>query len=165
MKKILIALWALTCAGFVLTSTVSAETADGYKSYVKMGKFDDVLFDLNNAIVDRGLVIDYVGHLQQMLTRTSETVGSVTPGGSKTPYTQAQFLQFCSAKLTHEVISANPLNIAICPYVVFIYELKTDPGKIHVGFRRPIGGPSKLTRKAVAKVEALLEEIAEEATK
>jgi len=165
MKKILISLWAFICAGMILSTAADAATADGYKSYVKTGQFDDVLFDLNNAIIDRGLVIDYIGHLQQMLARTSEAVGSVTAGGSKTPYTQAKFLQFCSAKLTHEVISANPLNIAICPYVVFIYELKTDPGKIHVGFRRPIAGPSKVTRKAVAKVEALLEEIAEEATK
>jgi hypothetical protein len=165
MKRIFTALWALAFVGIVFSAPVSAETTQGYKSYVTEGKFDDVLFDLNNAIVERGLVIDYIGHLQTMLERTSETVGSVTAKGSKTPYIQAKFLQFCSAGLTHEVISANPLNIAICPYVVFIFELKTDPGKIHVGFRRPIAGPSKLTRKAVAKVEALIEEIVEEAVK
>ena len=98
-----------------------------------------------------------------MLERTSEAVGSVTPGGSKSPYIDAKYLQFCSAKLTHEVVSANPLNIAICPYVVFIFELKTDPGKIHVGYRKPIAGPSRLTRKATAKVEALLNDITKQA--
>lgn len=165
MKKFLIALWAFAFTGFCLAGTATADSAAGYKSYIRAGQFEDVLFDLNNAIVDRGLVVDYMGHLHKMLERTSEAVGSVTPGGSKTPYIEAKYLQFCSARLTHEVVSANPLNIAICPYVVFIFELKSDPGKIHVGYRRPIAGPSRLTRKAVAKVEALLDDIAKEAAK
>jgi len=165
MKRFFIALWAIALANVCFAAGAHAESAAGYKSYIKADTFEDVLFELKNAIVDRGLVVDYTGHLQTMLERTSEAVGSVTPGGSKTPYIEAKYLQFCSAKLTHEVVSANPLNIAICPYVVFIFELKSDPGKIHVGYRRPIAGPSRLTRKAVAKVEALLEEITMEATR
>ncbi len=163
MKKILLALCAFVIAGAYLAGDASAATAAGYKSYIKTGTYEDVLFELNSAIIDRGLVVDYTGHLQTMLERTSEAVGSVTPGGSKTPYIEAKYLQFCSAKLTHGVVSANPLNIAICPYVVFIFELKSDPGKIHVGYRRPIAGPSKVSRKAIAKVEALLDEITKQA--
>jgi hypothetical protein len=165
MKRVLVALCAFVFAGFCLAGSARAETAAGYKSYITTGEFEDVLFELNNAIIDRGLVVDYTGHLQTMLERTSEAVGSVTPGGSKTPYLEAKYLQFCSAKLTHGVVSANPLNIAICPYVVFIFELKTDPGKIHVGYRRPIAGPSRLTRRAIAKVEALLDGITKDAVK
>ena len=152
-------------AGFGFAAGALADETDGYKAYIKDGTFDDVLFELNNAIVDRGLVVDYTGHLGAMLERTSEAVGSVTPAGSKSPYLKAKYLQFCSAKLTHEVVSANPLNIAICPYVVFIFELKSDPGKIHVGYRKPIAGPSRLTRRATAKVEALLDDITKEAAK
>ena len=163
MKRFLLALCAFVFAGVCLAGDARADTAAGYQSYITTGKYEDVLLELNNAIVDRGLVIDYTGHLQAMLERTSEAVGSVTPGGRKTPYIEAKYLQFCSAKLTHEVVSANPLNIAICPYVVFIFELKSDPGKIHVGYRRPIAGPSRLTRKAIAKVEALLNEITKQA--
>ncbi len=165
MKRFLIVLGAFAFAGLCLAGGAGAESAAGYKSYIKAGQFEDVLFELNNAIVDRGLVVDHTGHLQTMLERTSEAVGSITPGGSKTPYIEAKYMQFCSARLTHEVVSANPLNIAICPYVVFIFELKSDPGKIHVGYRRPIAGPSRLTRKAVAKVESLLDEITKEATR
>ena len=162
MKRFFLALCALLVAVFAFTDRAPAASELGYESRIKAGNFDDVLFDLQNAIIDRGLVIDYTGHVQTMLERTSEAVGSVTPGGSKTPYVEAKYLQFCSAKLTHEVVSANPLNIAICPYVVFIFELKSDPGNIHVGYRRPIAGPSRLTRKAVEKVEALLAEIVAE---
>ena len=165
MHRLVFALCACAIAGFLLAKDAHADDADGYKSYIKDGQFEDVMFELNNAIVDRGLVIDYTGHVDTMLERTSEAVGSVTPGGSKSPYLKAKYLQFCSAKLTHEVVSANPLNIAICPYVVFIFELKTDPGKIYVGYRKPIAGPSRLTRKATAKVQALLDDIAKQATK
>jgi hypothetical protein len=163
MKKLFLSLCTFVLIGICLAGEIRAETSIGYKSYIKAGTFEDVMFELNNAILNRGLVVDYTGHLQTMLERTSEAVGSVTPGGSKTPYIEAKYLQFCSAKLTHGVVSANPLNIAICPYVVFIFELKTDPGKIHVGYRRPIAGPSRVSRKAIAKVEALLDEITKEA--
>jgi hypothetical protein len=159
MKSVLLALCAFVFAGLCLAGDSRAESAAGYKSYIATGEFESVLFELNNAIVDHGLVVDRTGHLQTMLERTSEAVGS------KSPYIEAKYLQFCSAKLTHGAVSANPFNIAICPYVVFIFELKSDPGKIHVGYRRPIAGPSKPTRKAIAKVEALLDEIAKEAIK
>lgn len=146
-----------------LTATPTlAESVRGFQAYETKGAFNDVLSDLKDAIINRGLVIDYTGQLNTMLKRTSKTVGSVTESGSPTPYVKAQFMQFCSAKLSHEVISANPQNIAICPYVVFIYELKTSPGMIHVGYRRPITGPSKRSRKALSKVDALLDAIVKE---
>ena len=149
----------------LLALTVTPAQADGirgFQAYETRGAFSEVLADLNDAIINRGLVIDYTGYLNTMLKRTSETVGSVTDTGSKTPYVDAQFIQFCSAKLSHEVISANPQNIAVCPYVVFIYELKADPGTVHVGYRRPITGPSKLSRKVFAKIDALLDDIVKE---
>jgi len=137
----------------------------GYKALKKKAAFDDVEFELKNAIVNRGFVIDYTGHLGDMLSRTSKTVGSVTELGSASPYLKARYYHFCSAKLTHEVVSANPLNISVCPYVVFLFELKSEPGVAHVGYRRPFAGPSKVTQKAVAKVDALLTAVIEEAAK
>lgn len=148
-----------------LATSGAAATELGYKALKVKGKFADVEFDLKDAIVNRGLVVDYEGHLGKMLSRTSKAVGSVTELGSKSPYREAKYFQFCSAKLTHEVVSANPLNISICPYVVFIFELESEPGVIHVGYRRPFAGPSAVTKKAVDKVEALLLAIITEATK
>lgn len=151
---------------FLATPGESAvENGIGYKSISTEGSFETILFELKNAIIDRGLKIDYEGFLQKMLERTSLAAGSVTADGSKTPYLNARFMQFCSAKLTHEVVSANPLNIAICPYVVFIYEVRGRPGVIHVGYRKPISDRSIISRKALAKVEALLDGIVADAVK
>ena len=149
---------------FGLTNLASAGHHEGYTTYSTKGEFQVVLQDLQDAIIGRGLVIDFTGHVDVMLERTSKTVGSVTEGGIKSPYLAAKYLQFCSAKLTHEAVSANPFNLAICPYVVFAFEARAEPGKIVVGFRRTLPGPSKSSRKAFGKVEALLDGISREAT-
>jgi len=130
----------------------------------KVGKFEDVWQDLKDAVINRGLVIDYVGQVDKMLERTSTVANSVTVTGSQSPYLHAKYLQFCSSKLTHAAVSANPYNLAICPYVVFAFEVKTKPGEIIVGYRRPVAGPSKRTRAAVTKIDTLLDGIVKEAT-
>lgn len=146
----------------VLAAAPAAATESAVKERVKSGTYETSLDDLKNAIINRGYVVDYVGHFNKMLERTSEAVGSVTDSGAKSPYKNAHYMQFCAAKLTHEAISANPQAIVNCPYVVYIYELNAKPGDIHVGYRQPISGPSKRQRAAVAQIEALLEEITKE---
>lgn len=158
------ALIAALFAVSVLTQPVRAETVQlGYKSVSAKAAYEDVVFALKDAIISRGLKVDYTGHLDKMLERTSEAVGSETESGSKSPYLHAEYFQFCSAKLTHAVISANALNIAICPYIVFAYERKDKPGTIFVGYRRPIADPSRRSKKAIAKVEELLTAVIKEA--
>lgn len=156
----------LSCIVLTATAVSAAQAAqqNGYKHVTKTGHFEDVFQDLKDAIINRGLVIDYVGHVGKMLERTSVAAGSVTESGSKSPYIHAKYLQFCSAKLTHESVSASPYNLAICPYVVFIFEAKSKPGEIVVGYRRPVPGPSKRTREAFAKIESLLKSILKEAS-
>ena len=159
-----VSLATLLFANLVLTTSVAAGKDFAPRHYTRTGVFEDVLQDLKDAIINRGLVIDYIGHVDKMLERTSTAAGSVTEGGSKTPYLNAKYLQFCSAKLTHASVSANAFNLSICPYVVFVFEAKTDPGKIIVGYRRPIPpGPSRLTKKAFAEIDSLLDGIAKEA--
>ena len=115
------------------------------------------LFDLSDVIVNRGLVVDYTGHVGKMLERTSGATGG------KSPYLGARYLQFCSAKLSQAAMQADPDNLAICPYVVFAYELKSEPGTARVGYRRPIAGQSRASREAIAAVEKLLDDIIGEA--
>lgn len=165
MTRIATSLVALIALCLSVASVTASDDRYGYKIVSTESDFESVLFELKNAIVDRGLVVDYEGKLNDMLERTSEAASSVTEGGQKSPYSSALFLQFCSAKLTHEVISANPRNISICPYVVFIYEAHSKPGVINVGYRKPIGDRSKVSRKALAKVEALLEGVIADAVK
>ena len=160
-RKAIAATALAVCIGF--SGTALADSHEGFAAYSKQGQFDEVLQDLQDAIINRGYVIDYVGNVDLMLERTSEAASSVTAEGAKSPYLNAKFVQFCSAKLTHEAVSASPLNLAICPYVTFAFETRSEPGKVTVGYRRPIPGPSKATKKAFGKIEGLLDEITKEA--
>lgn len=151
------------CVAVTLGCHSLAQPADQVHFSTKAA-FDEVFQDLKDAIINRGFVIDFTGHVDTMLERTSGVAGSVTKSGEKSPYLHAKYVQFCSAKLTHESVSANPYNLAICPYVVFIFESRAKPGTIVVGYRKPQAGPSKLSRAAFAKITKLLADIATEAT-
>lgn len=137
----------------------------GYRTYTKTGSFEDVKESLSDAIVKRGYVVDYVGQLNAMLQRTARDTGTVTPAGNVSPYKNAQFLQFCPSQLTHEAVNASPLAIANCPIAFFVYELAYEPGKVVLGYRVPVASPSKRVGEINGKLSALLEEIAQEATK
>ena len=113
------------------------------------GSFDDATFAVESAIVDRGLVIDYVSHVGDMLNRTGTDVGS-----SKEIFKDADIFIFCSAVLSREVMEADPMNIVHCPYGIFVAELSDG---VIIGYRDYPEGPMQ-------KVEMLLSEIVAEAT-
>ena len=119
--------------------------------------FGDAVTDLENAVINRGLVIDYKGLVGDMLSRTGEAVGVASP------YNDAVYMHFCSAKLTHAAVAASSENMAICPYVVFAYELKAAPGKITLGYRLPKGATNPESLSALAGVDELLKGIVDEA--
>lgn len=137
----------------------------GHRTYTKAGTFEDIVDNLKEAIIKRGLVIDYTGQLNAMLERTAVDTGTVSDAGTKSPFRHAQFLQFCPAKLTHEAVAASPLAIANCPVAVYVYELRYEPGKVYVGYRYPVQSPSKRVNQVNQRLTTLLHEIATEATK
>lgn len=112
------------------------------------GSFDDATFSLEAAIVNRGLVVDHVSHVGEMLQRTAADVGADTR-----IFENADVYLFCSAVLSREVMEADPMNIVHCPYNIFVAE--TGDGVV-VGHRSYPDGPMK-------KVEAMLDEIVAEA--
>ena len=130
------------------------------RTYTKSAPYDDVRFDLNNAVIERGLTIDQTGQIGEMLERTGPDVGSTKP-----LYRRAEFLTFCSAKLSRAMMEADPTNIGLCPYVVFIYEAVDRPGETVVGYRRPLVAGGEASRKATAAVDALLDGIVKDAVK
>ncbi|MEO1281719.1 MAG: DUF302 domain-containing protein [Pseudomonadota bacterium] len=140
--------------GFGAVTLAPPTFADTTKA--RAGAYDDVLQDLKDAIVNRGFVIDYVGHIGKMLDRTSDVVGS------KSPYLHAHYMHFCSAKLSHSMAEADPENLAACPYIVFTYEEHAKPGQVVVGYRKPPEGASDASKAALGKVEALLAEVVDE---
>ena len=143
----------------VASSTVFAGGPGDTIKTVK-GDFDEVFGDLQDAVINRGLVIDYVGDVGKMLERTANAAKG---SDAKVPYLNARYLQFCSAVITHEAVEADVHNLAMCPYVVFAYEARTDPGKVSVGYRQIELTASSASQAAQAKVHNLLQEVVNEA--
>ena len=137
--------WA---AALSLGSAVVAVAGDDIVTYPASGSFEDAIFGVESAIVDRGLVIDYVSHVGEMLDRTAADVGS-----DVTLFDNAQVFLFCSATVSRAVMEADPMNIGHCPYGVFVAD---RDGDVIVGHRSYPSGPMQ-------EVQALLSEIAEDA--
>jgi uncharacterized protein (DUF302 family) len=149
-------------AGIAAFGTMAASAQsmpEGVTAYQVSAAFDDVRFDLENAIVNHGLVIDYVSHIGDMLDRTSEDVG-----GKKQIFVKAESMLFCSANLSRKVMEANAANIAYCPYSVFVFETPDQPGTVTVGYRHLGETGSEASQAAIKEVNALLDAIAKEAT-
>lgn len=112
------------------------------------GSFEDATFAVESAIVDKGLVIDYVSHVGDMLNRTGADVGSKIK-----IFEAADIFVFCSAVLSREMMEADPMNVAHCPYGIFVAE---RDGEVLVGYRTYPAGEMQ-------KVQGLLSEIVTEA--
>lgn len=135
-------------ATLALTLTASSVSAADIITYDTDQSFEDVTFGLENAILDAGLVIDSVSHTGDMLERAKADVGS-----DVTLYLNADVYSFCSAKISREVMEADPMNIVFCPYDIFIMVRPETPDVTTIGFRTFPDGPMK-------KVETLLDGIA-----
>ncbi|EPX78634.1 hypothetical protein [Salipiger mucosus] len=122
--------------------------AQDVTSYTSNANFEDTAFAVESAIVGRGLVVDYTSHVGAMLERTGEDVGSDVE-----LFEAADVFIFCSAVTSRSVMEADPMNIAYCPYGIFV----ADTGEeVTVGFRTYPEGPMQ-------EVQTLLDEIVQEA--
>lgn len=138
-------------AVFVTTMIFSATqvAAQDMTTYSFEGAFEDATFNLESAILDRGLVIDHVSHTGEMLARTGADVGS-----DVVIFDNADIFLFCTAVLSRKVMEADPDNIRHCPYAIFV----TDrAGNVEIGYRHFPEGPMQ-------EVQALLDSIAKEAS-
>ena len=108
------------------------------------GSFEDASFAVENAIIGKGLVVDYVSHTGEMLNRTGPDVGSDVE-----IFKAADVYLFCSAVVSRRVMEADPMNIVHCPYSIFVADIE---GKVTVGYPTFPDGPMQ-------EVQALLDEI------
>lgn len=161
MKRSLQLLGVLSVSMVLAFVPVSAR-ADEIVTRTKMGTFDDVRFDLGNAVIATGVSVQSEGNIAGMLGRTAADVGA-----TETVYKRAEFVAFCSATYSRAMMEADPGNIAFCPFVVFAYETKAKPGEIVVGYRKPVVPASQgaAGAKAAADAESLLAKIVAEAVK
>ena len=117
------------CLG-TLPLSAPAALAQDMVSYTTDQSFDDVVFGLENAIIDAGLVIDHVSHTGDMLERTRGDVGS-----DVVIFDHADIYSFCSAQLSREVMEADWRNVMFCPYDIFVAVRHETPDETVIGFR------------------------------
>lgn len=132
--------------GFALVAGM-ATAADTSITYTVDQDYDDVTFGLESAITDKGLVIDAVSHVGEMLERTKEDVGSAV-----TIFQQAEVFSFCSAVISRKVMEADPMNLQFCPYGIFVMQTPDNPDQTTIGYQVMPEGPMK-------EVQALLDEL------
>jgi len=149
----------LLAAGFFLAASAQAYAAGAHMAvFTQQGTFEDVRDAVEMAITGRGLVVNNVSHIGEMLERTGKDLG-----GAKQVYLKAEALEFCSAVASRKMMEADADNIVFCPYVIAIYVLPGKPNEVRVAYRKPqlVGSPA--SRKVLKEVDALLSGIVKEA--
>lgn len=147
------------CAGIENTNQSASPPQDNHMVVsTKAGKFEDVRDDVEMAITNRGLVINNVSHVGEMLQRTGKDLGD-----AKQVFLKAEALEFCSAVVSRRMMEANPDNIVFCPYVISIYVLPEKPNEVRIAYRKPqiVGSPA--SQAALKAVDELLSGIVHEA--
>ncbi len=116
----------LTAAIFLATPTFAQDIT----SWVVNDSFENVTFSVESAILDKGLTIDSVSHVGEMLERTRVDIGSEI-----TLYSEGIVYSFCSASVSRNVMEADIMNIAFCPYGIFVFSTPENPDETTVGHR------------------------------
>ncbi len=107
---------------------------------------------VETAIGNRGMIVNNVSHVGDMLERTGKDTGLGGP-----VFGTAEVLEFCSAVVSRRMMEADPHNIVFCPYTVAVYTLPGAPDTSYLSYRLPP------RRKDLKAVEVLLRDIVNEA--
>lgn len=127
-------------------------------TYTSKDDFDTVKSAITDAIAGKGLVINNVSHIGEMLERTGKDLGN-----SKQVFLKAESFEFCSATVSRLTMEADPGNIIYCPYIISVYVLPRTPNLTYVSFRKPDLDGAPATKTALKEVEKLLRGIVEDA--
>ena len=134
-------------------------SADDYKTTRMVeDQYVFVVEAIKGAIGDRGIKINGVNYIGKMLKRTADVVGA-----TEDIYVHGQAYNFCSSTLSRATMEADPHNIAFCPYIITIYELKSEPGNIYVTYRKPLLVGNEASVKSLKAIGDLLDGIVEDA--
>lgn len=145
--RLLATLFCLTC----LTHAAQADN-DIVTRQLAAG-FADTREALTLAIENRGLVINYVSHIGDMLTRTGADIGANRP-----IYGQAEIIEFCSAGLSRRLMESDPHTIVQCPFAIAVYTLPGQDDKTWIAYRRPVGAAATLVTPLL---QAIVDDAAE----
>lgn len=138
---------------FAAALVAGSAAADGFYTVDVKADFEDIVMDVEDAITNRGLVIDHISYVGQMLERTRGDVGS-----DAELFTDARIFSFCSATLSREVMEAKLRNLQFCPYHVYVYQSAEEDAPVVVGYR-------EFNEPTMRPINYLLQQIVAEATK
>ena len=145
---------ALVCTLALALTPGLSRAGSGYAVYESQAPFEDVLDALKLAIEERGMFINNLMHLSQMLERTGKDLGDERP-----IYARAESVEFCSAVLSREMTREDPARLVNCPFIVSVYSLPDRPGTTFVAHRE-IPQDQVAGSAAMAKVAAMLKDVA-----
>ena len=115
MNKIIVAV-ALLCSPALVFA------AEAYTVLFKaQGTFTEVRNQVESAIEGKGLKINHSNKIAEMLERTGKDLGA-----TKQVYVDGEQFEFCSARISRNMMEADPHAIAMCPYIVSVYTIPND---------------------------------------
>jgi uncharacterized protein (DUF302 family) len=154
-----VALAASLLLGGKLSATEPGSNAAIATASKAAARYQDVREDLLMAIEAQGFVVGAIGDLGTSLARSAPDLGH------QSVYLSAEYFNFCPAAIAHELVAADPANLAYCPFQMFLYEAAAKPGTIVVGYRHPGIDGNAATRAALAKAERIFATIIKAAVK
>lgn len=138
-----------------LFSAAQSQASGPYVVNSSSHSFEDVLETLKMAIEERGLFINNIMHLGEMMERTGKDLGYDKPVLLK-----AESVEFCSAVLSRKMIKENPARVVNCPFVIAVYVLPEEPDKTYVAYRNVKLGDDG---DALCEVDEMLSDLAKAA--
>jgi hypothetical protein len=154
MRTLYCRLFALIAFAF----PVSAAIASGaYALYESESDFETVVEGAKMAIQERGMYINNLMHMDEMLERTGKDLGM-----DEKIYEKAQSVEFCSAVLSRKMTSEDPGRIVYCPFILSIYVLPGNPDKTYVA-HRTVSEQEIQSSEIMADVADMLKAVAEAA--
>ncbi|MGD8207993.1 MAG: DUF302 domain-containing protein [Thiohalocapsa sp.] len=147
----------LTILLVALTAGSGVQAADEYAVYRSDSSFGDVMDALKLAIQERGMYINNVMNMGEMLDRTGKDLGMDEP-----IYAQAESVEFCSAVLSRKMTAEDPGRIVYCPFIISVYTLPDQSGTTYLAHRTV---PASATEGSAVmqEVAQMLEAIADSA--
>lgn len=139
-------------------STIANEDASPIVVYTAENDFETTLENVKEAIISRGMIISDTLHIQDLLQRTKDDLGF-----KHTVYRQAVSVEFCNAKLSHQMVQADPSNLVTCPFIISVYVRADDPQTTHIAFKKPhlVGEATKVSEDIFALHDEIIQEALE----
>lgn len=155
-----IAVSVISVVFFIFSVHAVTASDDGDEMPVKVykteGDLQVVKEDIEFAITGRGLLVSGTLHISDMLNRTAKDLGYTQP-----VYKKAESVEFCSAYISHLIVSTHPANAVVCPFTIAVYVLESEPDSVYVAYQKPhlAGDADEATKEVMELLDGIVREV------